>query len=100
MGVQGSAQAALVYGHARSDLCQPVGFSICDPGLDSLGGLVKQGKITVHIESKGDEWPDEEIEAIKKFLEGRGYTNTAEGSGGTDNVPRWWAVNYERKINK
>ena len=45
-------------------------------------------------------WPDEEIAAIKEFFEGRGYVDTASGSGGPMNGVHWWAVQYELKVEE
>lgn len=60
---------------------------------------MKNGKVTIQASSKGDDWPSEEIKAIKEFFEGRGYQDTASGSGGNKNTPtRWWAVQYELKV--
>ena len=101
MGVAGPIEAALVHGHPRSNICGPVGYTLHYTGPDGLGGAVKQGVIRVSASGKGDDWPDEEMKAIRDFFESRGYVNTSEGSGGTEETEyKWWAVNYERKIDK
>lgn len=61
---------------------------------------MRSGWIRAQINSKGDDWPDEEIAAIKEFFEGRGYIDTASGSGGNQGDPRWWAVQYEKKVEE
>ncbi len=100
MVVAGPIEAALVSGHPRSNICGPVGYTLHDSGSDGLGGAVKQGRIVAVVNSRGDDWPDEEIKAIKEFFEGRGYVDTASGSGGPMNGVHWWAVQYELKVDE
>ncbi len=59
---------------------------------------VKGIKIIATIGSTGADWPQEEIDAITKFFEERGYTNIASGSGDAleHSGTRWWQVSYER----
>ncbi len=55
-------------------------------------------KITVQIFSTGDEWPEVVFNEIKDFLEIKGFTNIAEGTGDMieHGGKKWWTAAFER----
>ena len=62
--------------------------------------MTKLITITAMVNSHGEDWPKEEMDAITKFFEERGYQNISSGKGDSlsQGGSRWWSVSYEKKI--